>query len=381
MNKTAPHTPLYLSLYQLLRTKIESGDYPVGSKLPTEMQIARQYNVSRVTSRHALDRLAEEGYIQRYAGKGSYILSRTAVPPAAQAAAKPAPASRLIGVVMEGIHPAFGIDMLFGIEHQCAEAGYSIILKFSYGDEERERACIEELLQEGVSGIILMCVYNEVYNPTIMKLALEGFPLIFLDRSLSGLPIPYVGTPHYEAARQITHQLVSMNHTHLALAMAEGPSNTSSADSRIQGYVQCCLEHNLLCGSRRLILIPESLLAPSAEARAENIRRTKDYLQQNPETTAFVALRAEIAEAVIQALNEMPPRRFAIASFDGPCETLHMPYDLLYVQQNQKRIGELGAIRLMEKIKGCAVPLATCVPYEIIVCSSASVPCVMDRNV
>lgn len=372
MIKTSPHTPLYLALYRKLRTKIETGEYVIGEKLPTELQIAEQYGVSQITSRHALDRLAEEGYIHRYAGKGSYIQSTApSKAPSLSAAPLHSRTSHLIGVIMEGMQPAFGIEMLFGIEQQCAAAGYSIVLKFSYGDEERERTCIEELLEEGVTGIILMCVYSEVYNTTIMKLALEGFPILFLDRALNGLPIPYVGTHHYEAAMHITEMLINANHSHLALAMTEGSTTTSSADDRIQGYVQCCMDHALTCGSKRLLLAHEDLLSPVIDVRLENIRRTKAYLLENPETTAFVTLTAEIADIVIHALNEMKLQQFTIASFDGPCDLLNLPNELLYVQQDQKRIGQLAAIRLIEKINRQDIPLVSHVPYRIVRCPSA----------
>lgn len=366
MIKPSPHTPLYLALYRKLRAKIESGEYPVGEKLPTELQIAERYGVSRITSRHALDRLAEEGYIHRYAGKGSYIQNRT--PQNASAAAP----SRLIGVVMEGMQPAFGIDLLFGIEQQCAADGYSILLKFSYGSEERESACIEELLEAGVAGIILMCVYSEVYNPTIMKLSLEGFPILFLDRILNGLPIPYVGTCHFEAAKTLTEKLIRQNHTQLALAMTEGSSTTSSADDRIRAYVQCCMEHELPCVNKRLELAYESLLDGENAVRRDNIQRAKEWFCEHPETTAVVALTSEIADIVICALNELQLSQVTVASFDGPRRILNLCHDLLYVQQDQKLAGQTGAAHLIAQIRHKDVPSVTHIPFQII--SNVSVP-------
>lgn len=54
---------------------------------------------------------------------------------------------------MEGMQADFGGEILIGIEKECAKAGYSAIIKFSYGNEERERACIDELLDAGVEGM------------------------------------------------------------------------------------------------------------------------------------------------------------------------------------------------------------------------------------
>ena len=46
-------TPLYLDLYRKLRVKIESGEYAVGSKIPSEQEITEEYGVNRITRNSA----------------------------------------------------------------------------------------------------------------------------------------------------------------------------------------------------------------------------------------------------------------------------------------------------------------------------------------
>ena len=48
-------TPLFQQLANTLRTAIETGEYPAGSRLPTENELCQKYSVSRVTVRKALD--------------------------------------------------------------------------------------------------------------------------------------------------------------------------------------------------------------------------------------------------------------------------------------------------------------------------------------
>jgi GntR family transcriptional regulator len=64
--------PLYHQIYLVLRDQyIEGND---GSRpLPSELELARQFKVSRVTMRHALGRLVEEGLITRRRGMGSFV--------------------------------------------------------------------------------------------------------------------------------------------------------------------------------------------------------------------------------------------------------------------------------------------------------------------
>jgi GntR family transcriptional regulator len=60
-----PGTPLYASLAQRLVDEIGSGAYPVGSLLPTELELSERYAVSRQTVRQALKQLADSGLVSR----------------------------------------------------------------------------------------------------------------------------------------------------------------------------------------------------------------------------------------------------------------------------------------------------------------------------
>jgi CheY-like chemotaxis protein len=65
--------------YLHLRTAIEQGRYPQGSALPTQPALALTIGVSTVTLRQALERLAEEGFVEARQGHGTFVRSRRAV--------------------------------------------------------------------------------------------------------------------------------------------------------------------------------------------------------------------------------------------------------------------------------------------------------------
>lgn len=68
--------PLYHQLKQVLRDEIERGNYQPGERLPSEPELIRQYEISRITVRQALDELEAEGLIVRRHGKGTYVAER-----------------------------------------------------------------------------------------------------------------------------------------------------------------------------------------------------------------------------------------------------------------------------------------------------------------
>lgn len=65
--------PLYLKIHLDLLHKIESGEWPEDTLIPTEKQLQDYYQVSRGTIRKAVDLLVQEKYLVRKAGFGTVV--------------------------------------------------------------------------------------------------------------------------------------------------------------------------------------------------------------------------------------------------------------------------------------------------------------------
>ncbi|HHV26988.1 MAG TPA: GntR family transcriptional regulator [Tissierellia bacterium] len=64
---------LYLKVYNKIKDNIISGLWEDGCQLPTEYDLMKKFNVSRHTIRKSLQKLSEEGYIYRQAGRGTFV--------------------------------------------------------------------------------------------------------------------------------------------------------------------------------------------------------------------------------------------------------------------------------------------------------------------
>lgn len=64
-------------LTEELATRIRSGEWPVGSSLPSETALSKEVGVSRHTLRHALKTLQERGFIELRQGAPSRVISST----------------------------------------------------------------------------------------------------------------------------------------------------------------------------------------------------------------------------------------------------------------------------------------------------------------
>lgn len=64
---------IYKSIAEKLRLRLNSSDYSVGSPLPGEKTLAREFGVARMTIRKATDLLIAWGLVERRHGSGTYV--------------------------------------------------------------------------------------------------------------------------------------------------------------------------------------------------------------------------------------------------------------------------------------------------------------------
>nr|WP_157794204.1 GntR family transcriptional regulator [Paenibacillus donghaensis] len=69
--------PLYQQIKKILKDRILHGVYPLGSIIPSEPQLEKEFEVSKMTVRGAVQELAQEGYVQKKSGIGTIVTRNT----------------------------------------------------------------------------------------------------------------------------------------------------------------------------------------------------------------------------------------------------------------------------------------------------------------
>ncbi len=72
INKNSP-IPIYYQIEELLRKQIEEGRFIEGDSIPSERSLSKEYDVSRMTIRQAINNLVSEGILVREKGKGTFV--------------------------------------------------------------------------------------------------------------------------------------------------------------------------------------------------------------------------------------------------------------------------------------------------------------------
>lgn len=63
----------YHRVYNILREKILDNSMCTGEKIPAERELSEKYGVSRITVRHSLQMLQDQGLVERRPGKGTFV--------------------------------------------------------------------------------------------------------------------------------------------------------------------------------------------------------------------------------------------------------------------------------------------------------------------
>lgn len=354
-------TIMYERIYEDLLTKIQNGDYQPGDRLPSEKELAQLYDVSRITTKRAMDLLAEENYISREPGRGSFVRGIETVTEIREEIAEPA--NTRIGVVFDGFGSDFGARLLQGIESECDKEQLDLLFKCTYGNVEKEKCAITDLIRADAKGILLLCAQGDNYNNKVLELSLKGYPLVLVDRRMQGISIPCVRTDNYEASKKVTEKLLELGNDKICF-LTHASITTTTIHERYEGFAHCMLKYNNANGTlaklEKYNHIPEDI---GKEYREFDYTQIAEIMERNKDCTAYLAAEYRIGMLLSQYLKQHGYSK-TIAVFDG-IEEIYEQDDFIHVRQNEFAMGQQAVRLLNEIIAGKQQTEDILIPYEL----------------
>jgi GntR family transcriptional regulator of arabinose operon len=368
--------PLYAQIYTYLIDEIMAGRLKPGDRIPSEKALAEQFSVSRITSKKALENLERARVIERARGRGSFIakvlpdlrhLSPTEIiPPPPRPLGLKAPA---ICLLLPDFTDAYGHKLVYAIESRLSEYEAFVVLKRTYGERDAEQQGIQRFVQSGGEGIIIAPVLGEFYSEELLRLVLDGYPLVMVDRLFKGVAACTVCTDNRQASYDLTTYLIGSGHEHIAF-LSPPVEGTSSFEERLEGFGLALDDRGLGPRAKYQLL---NLLGTSPQvSRPDEVRddekKIREFIAGHPQVTAFLAGDYDVALTLSQTLRSLGmavPDEFALACFDSPDDPYGLPA-FTHIRQDETSMGHLAVDLLMSKIRGEAVPTRTVVPCRLV---------------
>ncbi|HEY6738693.1 MAG TPA: GntR family transcriptional regulator [Actinopolymorphaceae bacterium] len=363
-----PDPFLYERVYDHVLESIRDGTLAPGDRVPSEKELAERFGVSRITSKRALQLLAEAGILDRRRGKGSFVADRPHRLDVSPPSSRPERARRAscLALVLPDASEAYGLDLMCAIEERAAEHGYHLVVRRSRDRQLIEEQAISALVSGGVAaGLIVFPVHGEFYNATLVRLVLDRSPLVLVDRHLPGIPACAVHTDNVAAARALTRYVAERGHERIGF-VSPPMENTSSIEERLQGYESALEERGLSTDTRLRFSGLHSTLPGSGtatDARAADRNAVRAFLESDPTMTAFVACEYNIAVLLREVLDELGRDDALIVCFDSPRPASHA---FPHIQQDEREMGRRAVDLLVSQLSGREVPLQTLVPFELV---------------
>lgn len=340
--------PLYQVIADEIRNKIKLGEYHDGMLLPKEIELVKEYDVSRITIQQAMKILVSEDIIYRVSGKGSYVgkIKKEHV------RKSDAP---LIGVILCNISASYGLEMFKAIEKTAYENGCNIVFKNSWYDQKIETDAIRALIDLKADGIIVQPVHGESFNQEFLKLFISGYPIVLLDRYLKGLQLPFVGSNNTLAVDNVMEFLFKKGHTNICL-FTPVYSDTSTIEERVFAFNAAYVAHNLSNGPANLFTDIVSPLknTTSEDAIARDINAIATHLLANPQISCAFASEYAVSRMIRTAaskINRKIPDNLSLITFDNHND-IYRKNMTTFVRQNQQGIGEKVVRIILDLIRG-----------------------------
>ncbi|MDY0094103.1 MAG: GntR family transcriptional regulator [Candidatus Vecturithrix sp.] len=229
-------TPKYLQLKEILKHHLRDERYRADQKIPSESELMAQFHVSRSTIRQTLSELVKEGILYKKQGLGSFFSGN---PRGNQTR------SYLIGVIVPGLSFYIYPQIIQGINDIVHQKRYNIVLGSSDTDPKKEPACLEQLLEKNIDGLLFepsIGPQQFLDSKTYHLLQALTIPVVFMDWALAASEVSYVSLDDVEGGFRATSYLIETGHRHIAYVY---PNTHVPGIQRYQGYRKALAAHGI----------------------------------------------------------------------------------------------------------------------------------------
>lgn len=356
---------LYERILQYIKDKIMNKELLPGDRLPTEMELAEKFGVSRITSKRALEELRADRMIYRVRGKGSFVADPERMEGTSHKSGEEMDYKKVIEFLIPFSSASGGImDTIKGASRVVTRKGYILDIKYSNGDLEEEKKLLWMSYEKGMGGIIFYPISDRKNLEILNTLSMNEYPMVSIDRYYESIQVSYVVSDNQKGGYDITKYLLGLGHRKIAFLSDHRIEDATSIRNRYFGYCKALKESGA-------DIHPELVKNGGLDVmqREAGIGILRELLEKG--ATAFFCINDYVAIFVLQCLKSLEvdvPGEASVAGFDN-LDISGIAYTpLTTVGQDMERMGEMAAEYIVDSIeKGKSGYMAKVVPVKIVV--------------
>ncbi|KKI94020.1 GntR family transcriptional regulator [Bacillus sp. SA1-12] len=295
---------------QKIKDWITEGTVSPGEKIYSENELVKLFQVSRHTVRQAVGDLVHEGWLYREQGAGTFVANRTN-----QAQIKPMrSAGKNIGVITTYISDYIFPSIIKGIESYLSSHGYSLTFACTDNDPEKEKQCLEAMLNRNIDGLIVEPTRSSSYNPNLhyyLEMEQNHIPYLMINQYYPQLNPPNIILNDEKGGFIATDHLIKLGHKKI---IGLFKSDDIQGLNRMQGFIRAFREN-------QIPFFPEMIVTFTTEEKETGLLHKIKHLLMSKDNrpTGIICYNDEIAINVLNVLRELEikvPEDLSIVGYD-----------------------------------------------------------------
>jgi LacI family transcriptional regulator len=342
-----------------LTTEILAGRFRKSGKLPSEIQLAQRFQVSRPTIGRALLTLQDDGLVERRAGSGTYVLDSHGPP------SRNSPRSiRQLGMLVPNLRHTEIFETI------CGElANLARVHEFGLwgGDQgtvrpvNEPRMSVDEALQlcerfieKGLSGVFVVPFEHQADRDkantgVLTRLRQAGIPIVLIDRDAAAFPrrsdYDLVGVDNFAGGYLLAEHLIKLGLKRLVYVTK--PFTASTVEQRIAGAQSAMLANG--------IEVPRDFVRTGDPLDQKFVRT----ITQSKRVEGVLCTSDHIAAQLLQTLNRLKvrvPDDLRLVGFDDVRFANLLTIPLTTMQQPCRDIALTAFNCMQERILNPSLP-------------------------
>jgi ribose transport system substrate-binding protein len=222
----------------------------------------------------------------------------------------PEPEGLTLGLSLSTLNNPFFVTLKEGAEEAAAAAGIELVVVDAQDDSAKEATNIEDLIQRGVSALLINPTDADAIVPSIQKANEAGIPVFTIDRAAAGGDIvSHIASDNVAGGRMAAEFLCNLLDGRGNVVELEGIAGTSAARDRGQGFNDY-MSNN--CPAVEIVARQTANFN-----RAEGLGVFENILQAQPEINGVFAHNDEMILGAIEAAEAAGRTEMVFVGFDA----------------------------------------------------------------